>query len=111
MRIRVLCLCLAINLFVGRPAVAQDGGFIEGKVLDAGSGEALPGARIVVTGSSAEASSNREGVFRLRGVPAGTQTVAISYLGRRDEIATVEVVAGATQRLEVQMSVAPSKTR
>src|SRR2546430_2624878 len=71
-------------------------GVIEGRVVDAGSGDPLPGAKIVVTGSPSEASPDRDGHFRLSGVAPGDQTVAISYLGRRDETAGVHLTAGAT---------------
>ena len=61
---------------------------IEGRVVDAATGEPLPGAQVIVTGSSAEASTDRDGRFRLSAVPAGDRTVVVTYLGRQD--ATVD---------------------
>jgi hypothetical protein len=37
-------------------------------------------------------------------VPAGDRTVVVTYLGRKDEIVETKVVAGATARLDVKMS-------
>src|SRR5262249_51261667 len=84
----------------------QGSGNIEGRVVDAATGDALPGAKIVVLGTAAETSTDRDGVFRLAGVPVGSQTLVITYLGRRDGTPAVDVTAGTTRRLDVRMSAA-----
>jgi TonB-dependent receptor len=78
-------------------------GVIEGRVTDGASGDSLPGARLTIPGSAIETSTDRQGLFRLTGVPAGQQTILVSYLGRRDETVDVEVIAGSTRRLDVNM--------
>ena len=78
-------------------------GVVEGRVTDGATGEALPGARLTIPGSAIETSTDREGLFRLTGVPAGQQTILVSYLGRRDETVEVDVIAGSTRRLDVNM--------
>jgi TonB-dependent receptor len=82
----------------------QDSGNSEGRVVDAATGDPLPGAKIMVVGSASEASTDRDGVFRLPGIPAGSQTLLVTYLGRRDETPAVDVSAGTTRRLDVRMS-------
>jgi TonB-dependent receptor len=94
----------AATAAAGQPPSPPSGaGVIEGRVVDATTGDPLPGAAVIVTGSAGQASTNRDGVFRLTGVPAGDRTVVVTYLGRQDEIVETKVVAGATGRLEVKM--------
>src|SRR5262245_6522547 len=79
-------------------------GVVEGRVVDAATGNPLPGATVIATGTAAQASTDRDGVFRLAGVPAGDRTVVVAYLGRKDEIVETKVVGGAVARLDVKMS-------
>lgn len=97
---------IAAALFAPAPqaaTAAQGVGVIEGRVLDGADGNPLPGAKVVVTGSAGEASTDREGNFRLTGVPAGDRTVVVTYLGRKDAIVETTVTAGATRKIEVKM--------
>src|SRR5262245_9028127 len=78
------------------PSTAASGaGVVEGRVTDANSGNPLPGAQVVVTGGSVEASTDRDGRFRLAAVPAGDRVVVVTYLGRQDATIDTKVVAGA----------------
>src|SRR5215475_7377225 len=65
-------------------------GNIEGRVVDAASGDPVPGAKVIVLGTASETSTDRDGVFRLAGVSVGSQTLIITYLGRRDETPAVD---------------------
>ena len=84
---------------------ASGAGVIEGRVVDAATGDPLPGATVLVTGTAAQASTGRDGTFRVTGVPAGDRSVVVTYLGRQDEVVETQVVAGATQRIDVKMTV------
>jgi len=86
-----------------QPPPLVGSGVVEGRVVDAATGEPLPGAQVLVTGSAAETSTDRDGRFRLSAVPAGDRTVVVTYLGRQDATVEAKVVAGATQRLDIQM--------
>jgi TonB-dependent receptor len=102
-----IVLLFALTVVDARAAQAPAGagsGVVEGRVVDAANGSPLPGATVIATGTAAQTSSDRDGVFRLSGVPAGDRTVVVTYLGRKDEIVETKVVAGATARLEVKMS-------
>ena len=79
-------------------------GVIEGHVVDAATGTPLPGATVVVSGTASQTSSDRDGVFRLAAVPAGNQSVVVTYLGRKDEVLDVKVTAGAPAHLDVKMA-------
>ena len=84
-------------------ASAGGSGVIEGRVVDGGTGNPLPGAQVIVTGSSSETSTDRDGRFMLAAVPGGDRTVVVSYLGRQDATVEIKVTPGATHRIEVQM--------
>jgi TonB-dependent receptor len=91
------------------PAAAQDAvGFVDGTVTDVTTGEFLPGARVVVQNTNAETATDRNGHFHLS-VSAGPQTLTISYLGRKDQLVTVDVTPSATKRVEVQLGLAEYK--
>ena len=89
--------------------VLRRGGAIVGRVLDAG-GEPSSGARIRIEQPFAEplaqlrARADADGTFRLENVPPGTVHVDISDRGIEGKVkASVEVVAGADTRLDVQI--------
>ncbi len=85
----VLCACSTF-------ASAQSAtGAIEGRVIDAVSGQPLPGATVLVEGSSVTTSTDRTGSFRITGVEVGERTLLISYLGSKDAQVTVTIRPGA----------------
>jgi TonB-dependent receptor len=87
-------------------APAAGSGVVEGRVVDAVTSSPLQGATVIATGTAAQTSTDRDGIFRLSGVPAGDRTVVVTYLGRTDAIVETKVVAGASTRLdEVKMSI------
>jgi hypothetical protein len=63
------------------PALMFASGKIRGKVSDAGTGEPLVGANVVVVGTSMGAATNTSGEYTIMNVPAGTYTLKTSYVG------------------------------
>ena len=77
-----------------RPPRAQAvGGSLGGRVLDA-VGAPLPGAVVTITGTALETATDREGDFYFGSVPAGNQTVHVSYLSLPAKDFSVTVAAG-----------------
>ncbi|CAN5880838.1 SusC/RagA family TonB-linked outer membrane protein [soil metagenome] len=74
---------------------AQQTGTITGQVLDP-TGRPLPSVTVQVTGTVARASTDAEGRYTIRGVPAGPRTVAASLVGRAGASQSVNVGAGQT---------------
>ncbi|HHM23890.1 MAG TPA: TonB-dependent receptor [Bacteroidetes bacterium] len=56
-------------------------GRLQGTVLDAQSREPLPGANILLKGTTMGTISDAEGRFRLEGIPAGRYTIVVSVIG------------------------------
>jgi TonB-dependent receptor len=99
--VQVLALCLAV-LPAGVAAQSATG-TVSGRVKDQKSGEALPGASVVVLGTSLRTAVDRSGTFTLAAVPAGTQTIVVSYLGHTEDRRTVNVTAGANLTVDVEL--------
>jgi outer membrane receptor protein involved in Fe transport len=76
---RKLFLALFIAAFV--PILVFAAGKIRGKVTDAGTGEPLVGANVVVVGSQMGAATNVSGEFVILNVPPGTYALRTSYVG------------------------------
>ena len=86
---------LLCSLFLhATPAQAQ--GTIVGRVTEAANGAPLPGANVVVEGTTIGASTNNDGRFRLRDVPTGPQTLLVSFVGFEPVEVTLTIDAGAT---------------
>ena len=76
---RKLLFLLLITALV--PGLMFASGKIRGKVVDAGSGEPLVGANVVVVGTSMGAATNVSGEFTVLNIPSGTYTLKTSYVG------------------------------
>jgi len=88
-------------------AQAQERSTIQGRIVDAADGSPLPGANVVVEGTTIGASTDQDGRYRLTTVPAGSQTLVASFVSYEQERATITVQAGATvtQNFELQSRV------
>ena len=81
---------------------AQEGyGRVAGRVVQTETGAGLTGAQVVVSGTSIGAVTDENGRYLLPRVPAGSQTVEATYLGRVTGSETVNVPAGQTATADV----------
>lgn len=105
-------LLVALALLAWSPAMAsaQGTGTVTGRVVDAGIGP-LEGAQVQVEGTKLEAWTDSTGRFRLSGVPAGKQTLVVSFVGFSSR-EPVEVAAGGTadRELRIQLRFTDSVT-
>lgn len=103
---------IAAHLHAQAPAAS---GFVEGRVFNAATGNALVNARVTIEGSSQSAITDEGGNFRLPAA-AGSATVRVNYLGMEPQTATVNVPAGGSVarefelRLEGSRAPAPGET-
>jgi iron complex outermembrane receptor protein len=65
--------------------------------------EPLPEAQVVVVGTDLVATTNLEGQFELRNVPAATQELKFSFPGYQESTRTVRVVAGQVVSVEADL--------
>ena len=82
---------------------AQSVGNLRGTVRDA-NGDALPGASVIVTGSTLGTPTDINGAYLLQNIPAGQQSITVRYLGYEDLIATLDIEAGQTKIYDAVLS-------
>jgi hypothetical protein len=71
-------------------------GTIRGTVFDKNSKDKLPGANVVVKGTSTGGATNLDGYFIIKNAPTGVQTVTVAYIGYSSVNFTVMVPEGGT---------------
>ncbi|HYP17016.1 MAG TPA: TonB-dependent receptor [Opitutus sp.] len=84
-------------------AQAAATGTVTGQVLDAASGKFLEGAEVAVRGTAIETTTMRDGSFSIEGVPAGAQTLVVSYLGLTPKEVPVTVEANQSVPVPVRL--------
>lgn len=91
----LLALLPSASLLAQAPAAGTPAtGTIAGQVTEVGNGVPLPGANVVIAGTTAGASTDRNGRYQLTGVPAGQQTLRVSFVGYQTAEVAVEVKGG-----------------
>ena len=55
-----------------------------GIVTECRTGEYLPGANIYLEGTNLGTSTDREGFFKITGVPDGSYTLVVNYIGFKE---------------------------
>jgi TonB-dependent receptor len=85
---------LLVVLFLApQAAAAQGSGSIKGHVYDKTSGDALPGANVIVRGTSLGAATAFDGSYIIRNIPAGPQRLRVSYVGYAGASLDIVIVA------------------
>jgi len=82
---------------------SQGRGIIAGKVTDENN-ETLPGASIVLKGTTQGTATDLNGNYNLRGIEAGNHQVEVSYLGYVSVSKTVNIVADKTVIVDFKMN-------
>ena len=106
--IRVLfCLAFVFSLQCGASAAqGAPGGRVEGRVVTADTGAPLPNATVGVIGSTEPrgTATDAEGRFMLDDLSPGSTELQIRYVGYATATRTVQVQAGETTRLTVELN-------
>ena len=76
-------------------------GRLIGRLVDRETGRPVATAAVSVVGRPTEAASDRQGLFRLTGVPAGQHELRVRRLGYAPLRHVVDVTSGRTTELEV----------
>jgi len=104
-RIEIVLLILGILLAtLPAHAVRPDRGMIEGIIVDAHTGEGLPGANVQITGTLLGASADLHGKFRIRNIRPDRYTLKFSMIGYEPLLReNVMVEVGRTASLSVKL--------
>lgn len=109
--VRYVILVLLVVLFVTAgwaAASAQSLGSVSGRVVADENGRAVPDARVEVEGTGLVATTDAEGQFAIRGVPATAHTLVVSREGFESVRTRVDVQAGTDRALDVRLPFAVS---
>jgi len=103
MKIRC-CFILLLALFC-TDSFAQKSGKITGNILDAGTGEPLPGANVLVVGTSLGSASDLQGNYVMLRVPPGTYELRVNYIGFQAMVVkNVEVLTDLTTNIDFSLN-------
>src|SRR5579863_7719794 len=99
-------LCLSLLLCgLATPVPAQDQkGSISGLLTDP-AGAVLRGAQVSIPAQAVNTSTDQQGQFFFSGLPAGSYTLSVSYIGFEKVTKTVGVTAGQTTTVNLQLQV------
>ena len=97
----VILLFLSVRIL---SAQTSDKGTIQGKVVDAKTGEALPGANVTIKGTYYGAASDIDGAVKIEKVNPGGYTLVVSLLGYRTvEFTNFKVQEGKVANFAAKM--------
>lgn len=93
----------ALLLCIGT-LVAQQTGNLEGVVIDANTGEKLPGVNIILKGTYYGAATDIEGKFRINKIAIGNYNVRISLIGYTSvEYTEITIEPNKTKQIDVKL--------
>jgi len=85
-------------------SLAQSTGVLQGQILEAATGEALPGASVRIDTLTIGAAADVDGRYRVTGIPPGTYRVTVSFIGFQSKTITgVTIDAGTATSLDVSL--------
>jgi outer membrane receptor protein involved in Fe transport len=87
-------LAIVAVLVMTQPLMAA--GVLKGTVTDRTTKDGLPGANVVVKGTSIGAATNLDGVYMIPNAPTGEQTIVVTYLGYITTSRQVTIQEGET---------------
>lgn len=96
----VVTLLLMVAAGVGVYLLTRPSAILAGRVVRALDGQALAGATVGVEGTELEAVSEEDGFYELKGVPDGTQRLAIAAPGYEPAALPLEVAAHQTTAVD-----------
>jgi hypothetical protein len=80
------------------------GATVNGYVVDAETKETLPSATVSIVGTRLGARTNKSGYFSIKGIPAGKQTIAVSYLGYDRHEQEITLSDGESMKLTIELT-------
>ena len=96
---------LLIYFFIGAVSLSgQETGNLAGKIVDAKSGDGLPGVNIILKGTYYGAATDINGNFIINSISIGNYTVQISYIGYKTmQFTGIKIEENKTKQLDVNL--------
>ncbi len=108
--LHTVILTLLLILMSSSLLLAQ--GMIAGRVVDATDGSYLPGANVMLEGTTMGSATDREGFFMIQNVPDGSYQLVVNYIGYED-FATEITVSSTEPRVvldEIKLNLSAMET-
>jgi len=101
---RAFFITLFAFAFAFAPAIyAQNTASVNGYITDSESGETLISANIALLELNRGTSANTSGYYSITNLPPGTYTLVASYIGYRQYEREIDLTAGETLRVDIEM--------
>ena len=110
MRAAILFVLAFSVLTLASPGASAQTGRVVGTVTEAGTDNTLPGANVVVQGTTIGAATDLNGRYILTGVPAGPQTIVASFVGYDNVEREVVIPAGEEITVDLELLWAAAQT-
>ncbi|PBQ31780.1 hypothetical protein CNR22_08355 [Sphingobacteriaceae bacterium] len=99
-----------ITLIFFTTLLSAQTGRISGTIVDSKTGETLPGASVLIEGTTRGAMADFDGKFAINNVPAGKVVLVVSYISYNSKkIADVAVVANDVTDVNIQLEPSSSQ--
>ncbi len=98
---------MLVLMLLAAPALAfaQNTGKIAGVVTDAGTGDPLPGAQVILVGTTLGTITDVDGNYFVIGVPVGAYNVQARFVGYQEStVSGVQVSTGYTQEINFALA-------
>lgn len=103
MLVRLRSVATALFMLWAVSASAQNPGEIAGRVTEAGTGQPVVGATVLVSGTSFGTATDGDGRYSFR-IPEGTYPVQVSFIGYQTVRDTISVRRGQTTRFDARLA-------
>lgn len=101
---RSLCAAMVLALFAVPVAAQQFTGKVSGRVVDAATGEPLPGVNVFVAGTTLGSATDESGRYTILRVPPGTHAIVFSFIGYQTvRVEQLEVHADRTAEANARL--------
>jgi len=84
-------------------AQGQQTASVNGYITDSETGETLISANVAIIELNRGTSANTSGYYAITNLPPGSYTLVASYIGFRQNERTIELRAGETKRIDIEM--------
>lgn len=102
--LRNVCILIMIGFFLSTRIFAGTTGKIVGQVVDASTGEPLPGVNILIENTMLGAATDVDGTYMILNVPPGIYTLRANIIGYRDMVVSnVRVNVDKTTRIDFRL--------
>jgi hypothetical protein len=101
----VVALVALLGLSFAEIGFGQTGGTIRGSVIEEGTAGILPGANIVLEGTTLGAAADPDGNYTITNVPPGSYKIKGSFIGYKSQTKDVTVMANQEATVDFNLDI------